>query len=97
MAASFEWDVAKAATNLAKHGVAFEDAVLVFSDPFSLFELNGTDDGEQRWQATGTALDHLLLVVIHVTREREGTEIIRIISARQAERKEKRSYDKANG
>lgn len=56
----FEWDEAKAAANLAKHGVSFEDAAQVFFDPL-LYD--GLDDrfeyGEERWVAIGMASDTL--------------------------------------
>jgi uncharacterized DUF497 family protein len=97
VATDFEWDLPKAAANLVKHGVAFEDAARVFFDPLSLFEPNSIDEGEERWQAIGRVSDTLLLVVVHVIRQRQGVEIIRIISARRAERKERRRYDEANG
>jgi hypothetical protein len=97
VATDFEWDPDKADANLAKHGVAFEDASRVFFDPLMLFETDRIDEGEQRWQAIGRMNESLLLVVVHVVRERDGTESIRIISARKAERKERRRYEEANG
>ena len=93
----FEWDPAKAARNFAVHGVTFEDASLVFFDQNSVFELNAVDEGEQRWQVTGFADNQALLVVVHVLRERPGVDVIRIISARQAERNERRRYERENG
>jgi hypothetical protein len=49
----FEWDEAKAKSNLQKHGVTFEDAMLVFADPFALVQQDCTEDGELRWQTLG--------------------------------------------
>jgi uncharacterized DUF497 family protein len=46
----FEWDPAKAATNLRKHGVDFDDAMGVFGDPFALLAQDRTENGEPRWQ-----------------------------------------------
>jgi uncharacterized protein len=46
----FEWNEAKAAANLKKHGVSFETAVRAFDDPFSLSEQDRIEAGEQRWQ-----------------------------------------------
>ncbi|WP_370451681.1 BrnT family toxin [Mesorhizobium sp.] len=46
----FEWDTEKARSNLRKHGVSFETAVRVFSDPFALVEQDRVEDGEYRWQ-----------------------------------------------
>jgi len=97
VATEFEWDTEKADINLAKHGVAFEDASRVFFDPLMLFEPDRIDEGEQRWRAIGRMKESVLLVVIHVIREYDGTESIRIISARKAERKERRLYEEANG
>jgi uncharacterized protein len=64
---------------------------------FAKHEVSFEDDGEQRWQAIGLANACLLLAVIHVIRERNGSESIRIVSARQAERKERRRYEESNG
>jgi len=90
----FEWDEAKAETNLRKHGVAFEDAVRVFFDPLALREQDRIVDGEERWQITGTLDGFQLVVVAHTTRDGpDGGEIIRIISARKAERHERRRYE----
>lgn len=96
----FEWDTHKATLNLAKHGVAFEDAALIFADHLALMEPNQIVDGEPRWQAIGMAGRSLLLVVIHVVRprdDRDNVEVIRIISARKAESKERRRYEQGNG
>jgi uncharacterized DUF497 family protein len=91
----FEWDEDKAASNLAKHDVEFSDAILVFSDPLALFEKDLVDEGEQRRQVLGFA-DAALLIVIHVVRDRDAVKIIRLISARHANRKEKRHYEREN-
>jgi uncharacterized DUF497 family protein len=93
----FEWDPAKAAINLRKHAISFDIAVRVFADPFALTEQVRIDDGEQRWQTLGIVEGYLLLVVAHTVRddEQDGQpiEIIRIISARAADRKERRRYE----
>lgn len=90
----FGWDPNKAASNLRKHGVAFEDAARVFLDPLAIREQDRIVDGEERWQIIGT-FDHFrLLVVAHTTADEEsGEEFIRIISARKAERHERRRYE----
>lgn len=89
----FEWDPAKARTNLRKHGVAFEDAMHVFDDPWALFEQDRTDEGgEPRWQAVGLAGGVLLLLVAHTVRETRDDTMIRLISARRATRKERNRY-----
>ena len=89
----FEWDPAKALTNLRKHGVSFEMASLVFADPFAVFDQDRIEGGEFRWLAIGRVEGFRLLVVAHVMRVRDGEEVIRIISARSADRKEKRRYE----
>lgn len=92
----FEWDPDKAAINLAKHGVSFEIATRVFADPFVLSAQDRIENGEQRWRTLG-AVDELflLLVVAHtVWDDADGGEVIRIISARRADRQERRRYEK---
>jgi uncharacterized DUF497 family protein len=95
----FEWDVAKNAANKRKHGVDFETALRVFADPFALSEQDRIEEGEPRWRTMGLVEGHLLLLVAHTVREEgddetsEEVEIIRIISARKADRKERRRYE----
>jgi uncharacterized protein len=89
----FEWDPAKAAANLLKHGVAFEDAVRVFADPAYVSDLERIENGEERWQAIGAVDGIRILLVVHTWRDETGVEIIRIISARKAERHERRRYE----
>jgi len=92
--ARFEWDPDKAAANLAKHGVAFEDAALVFEDPLHVSRQDRHEDGEERWQTLGLAGGVLLLVVAHAFREGGfGEEYIRVISARKATRRERKHYE----
>lgn len=85
----FEWDPAKAERNLAKHGVSFEEAVTAFSDPLSLtvFDPDHSAD-EDRYVLQGVSSVGRLLVVAHT----DGAARIRIISARLATRRERRSY-----
>jgi uncharacterized protein len=89
----FEWDEAKARTNLRKHGVSFDDAMLVFADPFALVEQDRIAGGELRWQTLGLVGSIVLLLVAHTVRAEQENEIIRIISARRATRKERQTYD----
>ena len=96
----YEWDEDKNRRNQRKHGgISFELATLVFEDERCLVYMDRVDErtGEQRWIALGMAepaVDAvILLVVAHVYREDEyGQEIIRIISARQAEKRDIRRY-----
>jgi len=85
----FECDPAKAERNLAKHGVSFEEAVTAFSDPLSLtvFDPDHSTD-EDRYFLQGVSSFGRLLVVAHTDRAAR----IRIISARLATRRERRSY-----
>jgi len=97
MSPRFEWDLAKAAINLRKHAISFDIALRVFADPFALTEQVRIEGGEQRWQTLWIVEGHLLLVVAHTVRDAEEDgqpiEIIRIISARAADRKERRRYE----
>ena len=88
----FEWDSEKAVSNLRKHGVSFETAVRVFSDPFALTEQDRIEGGEYRWQTTGLVDGALVLLVAHADKEEHGIEVIRIISARRATTRERRRY-----
>ncbi|MBU6297045.1 MAG: BrnT family toxin [Alphaproteobacteria bacterium] len=89
----FEWDARKAASNKRKHGVSFESAALIFDDP-QICELEeGNDHGEIRYRAIGEALGQLLFVS-YTSFEETGEEVVRIISARKAEPKERRAYQR---
>lgn len=90
----FEWDPAKARANQRKHGVSFDDAMRVFDDPYALFEPDPSHEaGEPRWRAVGLVEGVILLVVAYTVRERSGTEVVRLISARRATRKERFRYE----
>ena len=95
----FEWDPAKAAANRRKHGVSFETAARVFADPLCLSRQDRSEDHEQRWQTFGMVGEWLLLVA-HTIRDDEDRagrpiEIVRIISARAATRRERHDYEQA--
>ena len=84
----FEWDVAKARSNLAKHGVSFEAARLVFDDLLAIERLDsGGARAEVRFVITGMANDVVLTVVYT-----ERGDRIRIISARKATKHEQEEY-----
>ncbi|HUE47068.1 MAG TPA: BrnT family toxin [Aestuariivirgaceae bacterium] len=87
----FEWDPRKAAENLRKHDVAFEDAQTVFEDDEALL-LPDPDHsrGEERFVLLGASAAQHLLVVVHC--ERAHGTVIRIISARNADRDERAQY-----
>jgi uncharacterized DUF497 family protein len=91
----FEWSYAKAATNRRKHGIAFEDATQVFDDPFALSGQDRIEGGEYRWQTIGMVPGAAILLVAHAIEEAGQDEIIRIISARRANRKERTRYEQS--
>lgn len=88
----FQWDRAKDRRNLAKHGMNFETAMLVFEDPHQLSVQDRIVDGEERWQTFGV-IKGLVLMVAHTWWEEDGEEVIRIISARSATAHERRIYE----
>ena len=70
--------------------ISSETAVRAFAGPFALMEQNRIDGGEYRWQTLGFVEGYLLLLVAHtIWDDEDGTEVIRIISARRAERHDK--------
>ena len=90
----FEWDAVKAASNLSKHKVSFETAIRIFADPFLLTQHDRIENGEVRWQSIGMVEGYLLLLVAHTVREDDdGGEVLRIISARKADPKERKHYE----
>lgn len=91
----FEWDLKKAASNRRKHGITFEDAMQVFDDPFAFALQDRIEDGEGRWQTIGMVEGVLVLLVAHTVKESGQHEIIRIISARRATRKERTRYEQS--
>lgn len=90
----FSWDARKALKNSTKHGVLFEEASTIFSDPDGLdWEDLEHAQAEPRWKRLGFSKEgRVLLVVYTLRRLKNGTETIRIISARQASRKECKAY-----
>ena len=89
----FEWDENKNLANIAKHGIHFELACLVFGDPYHLVTFDQTIGNEEHWRAIGNIEGHRLLVVAHTYRNKDDAEVIRIISARRAIPRERRLYD----
>lgn len=86
----FEWDPRTAAANLRKHGVAFEEAVTAFADPHSITIADPDHSiDEDRFIPIGRSTVQRLLVVVHL----ERGERIRLISARLAARRERRTYE----
>jgi len=87
---TFEWNSRKARSNLSKHGVSFEEASTIFGDSLSL-TIPDPDHSitERRYITMGRAFNGKLLVVVHTDRG----DNIRIISARRANRRERKSYE----
>lgn len=90
----FSWDSHEALNNLKKHAVSFEEAATVFVDPDAL----DWDDpehsySEKRSKRLGSSLAGRILIVVYTQRRlKHGQEVTRIISARQATRKERQAY-----
>jgi len=85
----FQYDPAKAVANLKKHGISFADAEGVLEDPLALTVQDPDSEGEARFIAIGMGSAGELLIVAYTERNEE----YRIISARRATRKERRSYE----
>lgn len=89
MALQFEWDSRKARVNKRKHGITFEEASTIFDDPLSITIHDPAHSvGEDRFITIGTSANDRFIVVVHT----ERGDTIRIISARNATRNEKRQY-----
>jgi uncharacterized protein len=87
---TFEWNPEKAESNAQKHGVSFEEAMTAFADLLSITIPDPDHSrGEQRYVLLGMSYQGRLIVVSHT----ERGETIRIITARRADRREKRMYE----
>lgn len=90
----FSWDTQKAIANYEKHGVPFEEATTVFSDPEAL-EWKDLEHSqiEPRFKRVGVSTENRVLMVVYTLRRtKNDRETVRIISARQASRKERKAY-----
>jgi uncharacterized DUF497 family protein len=89
----FEWDEAKAKSNLHKHRLGFEEGVTIFNDPLIVTIPDSTHSKqEQRYISLGASVKGHILVVIHV----ERSDKTRLISCRKAIPRERRIYEKLN-
>lgn len=91
----FEWNKQKSLLNYRKHGISFESAISVFEDPHMLSWLDGRYEyGEERWIGLGMINNEIIIVLVHTVRENyyDEKEIIRIISARKANKEEQAQY-----
>jgi len=95
MALKFEWDPEKAASNLTKHRVSFDEASTVFADPLAKLFYDADHSAEETREILvgHSILDRLLLVSF----TERGRDVVRIISARVATRKERRAYEENQG
>ncbi len=89
----FEWDENKNRQNLKKHGINFEMARLVFGDPRMWVACKDAHDDEERRETIGIAHGSVILFVAYGSRDYDGDETIRMISARTATKAERRSYE----
>ena len=96
----FTWDEQKNRANEKKHGISFETAILVFDDPFNVSAQDREVEGEPRWQTIGMVNGIHVLLVAHtldvdldrgLDQDDDG-EVIRILSARRATRRERGIY-----
>ena len=92
----FVWDEKKNPANRLKHHVSFETAMLVFDDPHHLSAQDRHMDGEERWQTLGLVGGVVVLLVAHTHADADGEEVIRIISARKATRRERLRYERGD-
>jgi len=91
---TFEWDDKKAAANLRKHGVSFEEAVSAFGDPLSLTIPDPEhSEAEERCVLLGMTERRRLVVVVHT----EQADTVRLMSARLATPAERRDYEERQG
>ena len=86
----FEWESEKAATNIRKHGIAFETACEVFFDPFLRMLDPENLDGQIREAINGLTMNWKLIYVVYTMRK---GDIFRIISARSVTKYERRLYE----
>jgi uncharacterized DUF497 family protein len=89
----FEWDGAKNAENLRKHGMSFEVAAEVFRDPLCLTFDDRVVDGEQRLLTMGCLENLVVIVIAHTLRVEQDDEVVRVISARKATARERNFYE----
>jgi uncharacterized DUF497 family protein len=95
MALQFEWDPRKAANNLRKHKVSFEEAQTVFQDEFAMiFPDEDHSKSEDREIIIGRSAQSRILLVCFIERERD---LVRLISARRATKYERDDFEKNSG
>ena len=90
----FEWDFEKDKENFSKHGVSFELARHVFTDAAHYTGRGYDENGEVRYDTLGRVSEHLVLRVTHTDRTRAEVSRTRILSARKADAKERKTYER---
>lgn len=89
---NFQWDLHKAAANAEKHGVSFDEAITVFSDLLArLIPDPDSSYGEERFIILRQSKANRLLLVCHCYRDKD--KVIRLISARKADKRERKIYE----
>ena len=89
----FEWNEDKNKLNQRKHGIDFDTDKLVFNDPLHISIQDRHKEGEERWQTMGNVEGITILLVAHTITDTKNGEVIRIISARKATKRERRHYE----
>ena len=89
---SFEWDERKNEINRQKHGISFETAREVFYDDAVVFDVPDHSVGEERFLIIGMTLSSKICIVSHCYRDSDN--VIRLISAREATKREKQTYQR---
>ena len=87
------WDASKNRVNRSKHRLSFETARHVFDDPLHITRQDRVENGELRWQTLGMVSGVMLVLVAHSWTDSNGEDAIRIISARKADKSERRVYE----
>jgi uncharacterized DUF497 family protein len=91
------WNEAKNKSNMLKHGLSFEIAQLIFDDPLAMSRRDPYPN-EERWQTLGL-VNYVIIFVVHTSPgydPQSGEEVGRIISARKATKRERRTYEEGN-
>ena len=92
----YEWNEEKNKANQQKHGISFDEAKEVFDDAFQISKLDKRFSYfEERWITIGATSKHRIVVVANLFFTDAGEEIIRIISARKANKLERQTYEKS--
>jgi uncharacterized protein len=91
----FEWDEQKNQLNQQKHGVSFEEAIEIFNDSLHISTLDFRFSYlEERWISIGSTSVQQIVVVAHLFITDQGEELVRLVSARKADKLERQEYEK---